>query len=98
MKILKAALVIASFFLIGAFVGAKYLSEKENSPPAGPTQPSVRIDENTSIADLMEYLSIYRVNEPWMAPDFTITGLNGEKVSMGEHRGKYLLLAFWTTW
>jgi peroxiredoxin len=36
------------------------------------------------------------VNEP--APDFTLTDLNGKKVSLQSLRGKTVILDFWATW
>ena len=33
-----------------------------------------------------------------MAPDFTVTMLNGDKVTLSELRGKVVLLTFWATW
>lgn len=32
------------------------------------------------------------------APDFTLTDLNGENVSLSDLRGQVVLLNFWTTW
>jgi peroxiredoxin len=32
------------------------------------------------------------------APDFTLKSLNGELVSLNQHRGKYVLVNFWATW
>ena len=32
------------------------------------------------------------------APDFTLKSLNGEEVSLSQHRGKYVLVNFWATW
>ena len=32
------------------------------------------------------------------APDFTLTDLNGDEVSLGELRGQVVLLNFWATW
>jgi thiol-disulfide isomerase/thioredoxin len=32
------------------------------------------------------------------APDFTITDLNGKKHTLGEYRGKNVMLIFWATW
>ena len=32
------------------------------------------------------------------APDFTLKSLNGEDVSLSQHRGNYVLVNFWATW
>ena len=32
------------------------------------------------------------------APDFTLTDLNGDEVTLGELRGQVVLLNFWATW
>ena len=32
------------------------------------------------------------------APDFSLKSLNGEEVSLSQHRGKYVLVNFWATW
>jgi peroxiredoxin len=32
------------------------------------------------------------------APDFTLTDLSGQPVTLSEHRGKVVLLDFWATW
>ena len=33
-----------------------------------------------------------------MAPDFTLTDLNGQPLSLASYRGKVVLLDFWATW
>lgn len=32
------------------------------------------------------------------APDFTVTDINGKKLSLSSYRGKVVLLDFWATW
>ena len=36
-------------------------------------------------------------NHP-MAPGFSLTGLNGEKVNLDDYKGKVLMVDFWATW
>ena len=57
------------------------------------TQPSVEIATATPTADL----PIAPV-EGARAPDFTLTDLNGDEVSLSNLRGQPLLLNFWATW
>jgi thiol-disulfide isomerase/thioredoxin len=33
-----------------------------------------------------------------LAPDFTLESLNGDKISLSDYRGKYVLVNFWATW
>lgn len=33
-----------------------------------------------------------------MAPDFTLTNMQGERVSLSQYRGKVVLLNFWASW
>lgn len=32
------------------------------------------------------------------APDFSLPGINGEKVNLADHKGKVLMVDFWATW
>ena len=98
MKLLKTVLVVVFIFLIGAFVGGKYLADRQNSSPKESLFSSEKLTKDISVSELMKRLDIYEVKQNIKAPDFTLTSLNGRKVSLKEHRGRLVLLAFWTTW
>ena len=51
-----------------------------------------------SVADLMESLGIQSVTDPITPPDFTLRSIDGEEVSLSQHRGSVVMLGFWTTW
>lgn len=54
-------------------------------------QEEVKLDTNTEteVAELAIGLE---------APDFTLTNLDGEEVSLSDFRGKIVLINFWATW
>ena len=33
-----------------------------------------------------------------MAPDFTLTSINGEEITLSDYRGKVVVINFWATW
>ncbi len=52
----------------------------------------------TNMTALMKSMNIQLLPEPVTAPDFSLFSMAGEKVKLSEHRGKVVLLSFWTTW
>lgn len=48
--------------------------------------------------DVFKPMGVIRLNKPVDAPDFTLSDLEGTKRSLGEFRGKFILLNFWATW
>jgi hypothetical protein len=49
-------------------------------------------------ADALERLGMEPSNGIFEAPDFKIPTLEGGPMSLAEHRGRVVLLNFWTTW
>lgn len=39
-----------------------------------------------------------QIEDRIMAPDFTLTDMDGRKVNLSDYRGKIVFLNFWTTW
>lgn len=57
------------------------------SEPAAPGTPAAPDTEPTEAPA-----------EPGLAPDFTLTALDGEPFTLSEHRGEVVVLNFWATW
>ena len=56
------------------------------------------VNTNRSVGDLMSSLNIQHISKPLSAPDFELTSVTGEKISLKKYRGKVVLLSFWATW
>lgn len=48
-------------------------------------------DENEIVARVAAHVN-------FQAPDFTLTSLDGKRVTLSDYRGKIVLLNFWATW
>ncbi|MGM0502417.1 MAG: redoxin domain-containing protein [Bacillota bacterium] len=74
--------VVVVLLLIGIGLGVYYYQTDNQSQDK---QPAAQQD-NVGI----------KVSQ--IAPDFTLTNLKGEEVSLSDYRGQYVLLNFWATW
>lgn len=54
-----------------------------------------RTKEYAQVQSLKEKATISKGNP---APDFTLTSINGEKVSLSDFKGKWVVLDFWGSW
>jgi hypothetical protein len=75
----------------------------ENGNGEQPLKPSkdVKADQSNSsaqIADLLAAMNMYHFSEPFSAPEFTLTSVTGDQVSLSSYRGKVVMLSFWATW
>ena len=71
-------------------------SPRSKSIPATKlTKPETTPQKRTSVTDLTA-MTMAWIGKP--APDFQVTGLNGEALSLAQYRGQVVLLDFWATW
>ncbi len=52
----------------------------------------------TSGEDLFERLKIVKEATRVASPDFTLKGIDGKPVTLGEFKGKVVFINFWATW
>ncbi len=48
--------------------------------------------------ETLQQLGLSPVRGVALAPDFILPTLNGGEMSLAEHRGRVVILNFWTTW
>ena len=78
-----------------------YACENGNGEQPVKSSKDVKTDQSNSapqIAGLLESMSIYHFSDPVTAPEFTLTSVTGDKVSLSSYRGKVVMLSFWATW
>jgi cytochrome c biogenesis protein CcmG/thiol:disulfide interchange protein DsbE len=85
----KFSLIVV--FLLIAAVGYGLFSPGNNS------EPVVR-SENTQTARQTSAQASDSDEQYPVAPDFSLSDLDGNKVSLSDHRGKVVVLDFWATW
>jgi len=51
-----------------------------------------------SVAELMSSMDIKQMTQQVKAPDFELPSAGGGQVGLSQHRGKVVLLSFWSTW
>ena len=90
--------IAASTIVITLVIGGIYGGMRDwlNASP----NPETTHNETSSkdMAALMASMSIQQLPEPVTAPDFNLLSLAEEEIKLSEHRGKVILLSFWTTW
>lgn len=89
MKI-KTILAIGLLLVLGFFIGREFVDlnkEKDANDEEAAT--------NTSQLDELENQGL-KIGET--APDFTLTSLEGQEMSLSDFRGKKVVLNFWASW
>ena len=80
---------LIGILVIGLLVGCSGNEEQDTvEPNTAPTEgPTAR---NT--------LAVIEDDEPFYAPDFTLSSIDGETVTLSDLQGQWVLLNFWATW
>jgi cytochrome oxidase Cu insertion factor (SCO1/SenC/PrrC family) len=55
-------------------------------------------EDVASVERLMKSMGFARLAEKVKAPDFALENLEGNTVRLSDHRGKVVMVNFWTTW
>lgn len=63
----------------------------------GSTEPRAQ-DPTADVRTLLDALGIQVAVRVVSAPDFALENLTGTSVSLADHRGRFVLLYFWTSW
>ena len=99
-------ILISSIVLILLFIGAYYVVSNKDFSPV-PNQPNTNANNNTandavnksdSYTKNQESNNIKNNSSKILAPDFTLTDLNGNIVTLSNLRGKNVFLNFWASW
>lgn len=99
-------ILISSIVLILLFIGAYYVVSNKDFSPV-PNQPNTNANNNTandavnksdSYTKNQESTNIKNNSSKILAPDFTLTDLNGNIVTLSNLRGKKVFLNFWASW
>ena len=92
-KVLSAGIVILALAIVLVNIWNTYF-DKTPGGEGETTTAEKSLEENESIpgADLSE------VKEGKLAPDFTLSTISGEAISLSDYKGKKVILNFWATW
>ncbi len=88
------SIAIFIFILLIGFLGG--LKEATGAHPE--SKDISRSIPDPEISKLMASMNIQQLQQPITAPDFKLTSIGGEQVSLNNYRGNVIILSFWATW
>jgi hypothetical protein len=89
---IAGAIIVISLIIGGIYGGMKDWSK------ASPPETVHNEISNTDMSALMASMSIQQPQKPLTPPDFNLLSVAEEEIKLSDHRGKVVLLSFWTTW
>jgi peroxiredoxin len=91
---MRKILIIFSIFIAGAIL--LYLASLQFFKKATPEEVVFETFETKNGTTTQETTRVQKID--YLAPDFELLNAAGEKVKLGDHKGKIIILVFWTTW
>lgn len=91
--------IAAGVLVLGALVWAQ-LSPDSTPAPSPPREPEASGGqvETRPVPEVAPAPKQVRPLVGYMAPNFTLSDLNGKRVSLADFRGKVVFVNFWATW
>lgn len=95
---MKRGKIFIFIIILLSLIAALFIKLKADKKSTGPPGISDSQSASSSIPDMLASLNIKGFNETEKAPEFELTSLEGEKISLSQFRGKAVMLSFWSTW
>ncbi len=100
MKTHKKHLFLIAALCILLLTGINACTKDTGDTGENSSDAAVSAENNATadVAELLAAMNMYYFRDTRQAPDFELTSVKGEKISLKRYRGKVVLLSFWTTW
>ena len=98
---LATELIRSNPSLLASLSATKFLDQASDIPLLELLADSLnkRYNGNRYVEDYLTFVKDLKSLPPGAtAPDITLNGLDGKKISIADYRGKYLLIDFWASW
>ncbi len=98
----KAGLMVAGLGVLAWFLvatpNAAFADDSEKSKELLTEKETKASQEKANLSDFLLKMNMLEVRPGIVAPEFYLSSLTGETVSLSQYRGKAVLLSFWATW
>jgi cytochrome oxidase Cu insertion factor (SCO1/SenC/PrrC family) len=95
---MKHAKIFIFIAILLSLLATLFIKIKPDRKSTESSRTSPAPAESSSLPEMLASLNILSPAETKKAPEFELTSIEGEKVSLGKYRGKVVMLSFWATW
>ncbi len=95
MKRGKIFIFVIIFLSLLAVLFVKFGTDKKSPVSSGTSKLSTGA---SGIPEMLASMNMLGFTETKKAPEFELTSLEGEKISLSQFHGKAVILSFWSTW